>query len=61
MKKCSDCKYFKTYMDKKDLVDRIYTMVCTKSFPNITILDIQTGQPDENEINNMECIKHTDD
>ncbi len=58
-KKCINCDYCKSYVDKKGFVDRIYTVVCTKDFPNTTIIDLQSGQADESRWRDKECFKET--
>lgn len=59
-KKCYECEYCKTYADKKDMVGRLFTMVCTKEFPNTTVVDMYEGRIDKAEWEALECCKEPD-
>lgn len=56
LKKCHSCKYHKTYADKKDTTNRLFTMVCTMDDPNM-VIDIHEGKINKQEWESLECCK----
>ncbi len=61
LRKCHKCQYCKTYADKKGVSGRLFTMVCTKDFPDTTVIDMYENNIDKNEWESLECIKNIED
>ncbi len=55
-KKCNGCEFLKTYADKKGVNDRLFTMVCTKNFPKVVVVDMYETKINKEEFEALECI-----
>ncbi len=56
-KKCSKCEFCKTYAEKKGINGRLFTMVCTKDFPNTPAIGLFENIINKEKWESLECSK----